>query len=213
MDENIVKLNLREHILTRPGMYIGRDWDAGAVHSLLVEICRLAIAPEFSNECSNLKVIIQHDTSISIVDDGRGLPVEAIRIDQSVELPKIEHIFLWLMKSNPLPAYYKDFGFLNYLSVVLNNVSSLLEVETKFDGNWYRLTCARGKIIDHLHKIDMPVSRNKGTRLTFTPDPVIFADFRFNYEEILTGLSELKGEYPTVSLLAEDKRSGTKKSF
>ncbi|MBI1276965.1 MAG: hypothetical protein GC179_02430 [Anaerolineaceae bacterium] len=207
MDENIRKLDLHEHILTRPGMYIGRNWDAEAIGVLITELCDLAIRPDHANECSNLKVVIVNDNIISIIDDGRGLPVEITRIDQSVELPKIEHIFLWLMPTRTTLSYHEKFGFLSYLSVVLNNVSSQLEIETRFDGIWYRLMCSRGKITEKLHKIDGVISRDKGTQITFTPDPLIFTDFKFDFERLLTGMTELKHEYPKINLSIEDNRT------
>ena len=67
MDGNIRKLNLREHIISRPGMYIGRDWDAEAINVLIDEISRTAMQPDHANECSSLQVVIHHDTSIPIL--------------------------------------------------------------------------------------------------------------------------------------------------
>src|SRR5689334_21461352 len=98
---------MRASVLRVPEMYIGHQWDSEGLYFLLVAIMELAIRPEAANECAYLKVVIEGETVLSIIDDGRGLPIEMVRIDQSVQRPKIEHVFSWRMTTNPLPAYYK----------------------------------------------------------------------------------------------------------
>lgn len=201
---------MREAVLRTPEMYIGHQWDANGLYFLLFEIMRLAIQPESANLCSNLKVVIEGNTVLSIIDDGRGLPIEPIRIDESVQLPKIEHVFSWMVTTNPLPTYYKNFGFLDYLGFVLNAVSGHLQVETHFEGHRYELTCMRGEIVNKLRRTsDSPV-QNKGTRLTFTPDPALFPDFKFEFESLHARLQELKREFSSVNIILEDKRSNQK---
>jgi len=169
---------------------------------------RLAIQPVSANQCSNLAVVIEDETILSITDDGRGLPIEQIKIGESIERPKIEFVFSGIFSTNPLPSYYQEFGFLNYLGFVLNAVSERLQVETHFEGNIYELTCSKGEIVDHLHKVENTLTLPKGTRLIFTPDPDLFPYFRFELEKLLIGLVSLKQEYQTVDLVLEDKKSG-----
>src|SRR6202008_1423464 len=123
---------------------------------------RLAIEPEAANQCANLKVVIEGDTELSIIDDGRGLPVELIRIDESVQRPKIEHVFSWMFTTNPLPSYYEKFGFLNYLGFVFNAMSRRLVIETYFEGQGYRLVCGQGEIVRKLQKLADSDALNKG---------------------------------------------------
>ncbi len=190
-------------------MYIGHQWNADGLYFLLVEVMRLAIRPELANLCSKLQVVIEGDTVLSILDDGRGLPIESIQIDQSVERPKIEHVFSWMFTTNPPLAYCKDFGYFNYLGFVLNAVSEQLEVEPYFERQRYTLTCGRGEIVDPLRRIsDTP--NGKGTRLTFTPDPDIFPELKFEFEDLYTKLSELKRVSLRVQIVLEDKRSTRK---
>jgi DNA gyrase subunit B len=203
---------MRESVLRVPEMYIGRRWDTSGLYFLLSAIIELAIRPESANLCSELKVIIENDTVLSIVDNGRGLPIEPIRIDESVILPKIEHVFSWILSTNPLPAYYKDFGFLNYLAFVLNVVSKRLQVETYFEGRRYELTCMRGEIVDKLREVPVGDAQNKGTRLTLNPDPVLFPDFKFKFEKLYELLRELKNEFPSINITLQDKRSNSSTS-
>jgi DNA gyrase/topoisomerase IV subunit B len=167
---------------------------------------RLAVQPESANLCSELKVTIEGETVLSIADNGRGLPIESIRIEQSESLPRIEHVFSWIVTRHPTPAYYEGFGFLDYLAVVLNAVSERLHVETSFEGRRYELTCMRGEIVDKLREVVDNAGQNKGTRLTFTPDSVLFPDFKFDFETLDEGLHQLKNEFPFVNMILKDQR-------
>ena len=196
-------------ILSRPEMFIGRRWDSDGLYHLIFLIMQSSLDPAHANQCSALDVVIEKDTVVSIQDNGRGLPVETVRIDQSVRLPKIEHVFSWMFTSNPLPSYYEKFGFLNYLGFVFNAMSRRLQIETCFEGQGYELTCAQGEIIKKLHKVaDSRIQ--KGTRFTFTPDQAIFPVFQFDFESLHAKLRALKDEFPAASLTLEDRRSGEK---
>ncbi len=170
----------RELVLRSPQMFIGREWNADGLYFLVHSVMRLAIQPMSANLCSNLEVVIEDET--------------------------VEYVFSGIFSTNPLPPYYQDFGFLNYLGFVLSAVSEHLRVETNFEGNRYELTCAKGKIVKHLQKVMTSTAPNKGTQLTFTPDSEVFPNFKFDFEELLTGLRDLKHEYPGVKLILEDKK-------
>jgi DNA gyrase subunit B len=210
MQQDIPLITMRESVLRAPGMYIGHQWDTEGLYFLLFEVMRLAIQPESANLSSNLKVIIESETVLSIIDDGRGLPIEPIRIAESVERPKIEHVLSMVVTSHPSRSYFEEFGFLDYPGCVLNAVSEHLQVETNFEGHRYELTCARGEIVIKLRKVADPVIPNKGTRLTVTPDPVVFPAFKFEFETLNTRLHELKHEFPSINMTLEDKRSNQK---
>lgn len=199
----------REQILRIPEMFIGRQWNANGLYFLLFKIMKLAIEPEKANQCSLLGAIIESETKLSIIDNGRGLPVESVRIVKSVVRPKIEHVFSFMVTMHPTPAYYEDFGFLDYRAILLSAVSERLHIETYFEGQGYELMCVQGEIVDHLKPVADDVIQ-KGTRLTFTPDPIVFPDFKFDFESVHRGLNELKREYPAVSMTLEDKMSGQK---
>ena len=197
-------------ILSRPDMFTGRYWDRDGLYFLIFLIMESALEPEQANQCSALEVVIEGETRLSISDNGRGLPVEIVRIDQSVRRPKIEHVFSWMFTSNPRPSYYEAFGFLGYLGFVFNAMSRRLLIETCFEGQGYRLICGQGEIVRKLHKIADSNPQNKGTRFTFTPDQAIFPCFRFDFETVRKGLDELKRKFPSASITLEDKVSAQK---
>jgi DNA gyrase subunit B len=199
-------------ILSRPEMFIGRRWDSDGLYYLIFLIMESALEPEKANQCSSLEVVIESETWLSISDNGRGLPVESARIDQSVRLPKIEHVFSWMFTTNPLPTYYEKFGFLNYLGFIFNAMSRRLLIETCFEGQAYRLTCGQGEIVQRLKQAADPHIQ-KGTRFTFTPDQAIFPCFKFDFASLETRLRELKSAFPAVSITLEDKTSNQKKEI
>lgn len=194
-------------ILKNGGMFIGRRWDADGLYFFLSLIMESAVMPERANQCSALNVVIERETVLSISDDGRGLPVEVTHLGQSLPRPKIEYVFSWTWTTNPLPAYYQEFGFFNWQGYVLNAISRQLHIETCFDGQAYELTCGQGEIIQRLR----PVGEggiSKGTRLTFTPDPAIFPGFKFDFQILEIKLRELKSNFPAVRFTLEDRVSG-----
>jgi DNA gyrase subunit B len=197
------------YILSRPEQFIGRRWDAEGLYHLLYLIMESALDPQKANQSTALTVVIEGENVLSISDNGRGLPVEIARVDQSVRLPKIEHVFSWMFTSNPLPSYYEKFGFLNYQGFLFNAMSRRLHIETCFEGQGYALTCGQGEISKRLRKVaDAHVQ--KGTHFTFTPDPAIFPCFGFDFEKLRTKLQDLKRAFPDASITLEDKRSDQK---
>jgi DNA gyrase subunit B len=204
-DPSVIKLSLREFVLTRPKMFIGRAWDDIAIYKLIRWLSYYAVNREAANASAILKVVIEHENEVSIIDDGRGLPVERTQVGQSIIRPKIEHVLSTLFTTNPLPAYYEEWGFLNYLGYVVNAISERLEIETQYDGIWYGIICGRGNILEHLHPIDQVAARTKGTRLTFTPDPLVFPDFSFDFDRVVAEMNELKREFPIIEFVIEDK--------
>src|SRR4030095_58193 len=109
------KLGMRAFILRRPEMFIERQWHSHGLYFLLWDIMKSAIKPEQANQCSALNIVIENKTVLSIMDNGRGLPVEPVQLGY-VEHPKIEWVFTNIVTRHPLPAYYKEFGFLDYMA-------------------------------------------------------------------------------------------------
>jgi DNA gyrase subunit B len=136
LDSPVIKLSPREFVLTRSSMFIGRTWDDVAIYKLIRWLSFYAVNLEAANASTRLRIVIEHENEVSIIDDGRGLPVESIQVEQSIVRPKIEHVLSGLFTTNPLPAYYKKWGYLNYLGYVVNAISERLEIETQ-SIRWY----------------------------------------------------------------------------
>jgi DNA gyrase/topoisomerase IV subunit B len=75
----------------------------------------------------------------------------------------------------------------------------------QYGGIWYGIVCGKGKILEHLHQIDQVAARTKGTRLTFTPDPIVFPVFKFNFDRLVAELNELKRDFPIIDFIVEDR--------
>lgn len=211
MEWNIEAKPLRENILRAPGLYIGRKLDTEGLHFLVLEIVKLAVQPDSSNECSAIDVVLEETGEITIADNGKGLPVERVRLWNGPQKPKIEHVLTWIWERHPNRQYYEQFGFLNYLGAVLNAVSLELQIKTNRNGHLYLLNCSQGRIVKYLREIEN--SGKQGTELTFLPDPEVFINSTFYNDMIVEGLQKIVTEHPHVLFSFYDKRSGKKLKF
>jgi DNA gyrase subunit B len=107
-----------------------------------------------------------------------------------------------ILRNHPDHDYYEEYGFLNYLAVVLNAVSAELVVETHVDGSVYRLKCARGAVVEPLRLVGP--SGESGTRILFRADPEVFANHRLDVETVKHGLQQLAKDYPQVRFVLRE---------
>lgn len=202
---------LREFIVAKPAMFLAERWDNKALHRLVIEIITLAIKPEAMNNASKIDIILIQENVISIEDDGRGLPITPIRIGKSVERPALEHVLTWFLTTNPDNFYHMQFGFLNHLGGVLNALSARLIIETVFEGKTYFISGSRGEIIEPVHEINS--NRERGTQITFDPDPDVFPDSKFYLEIFMENLRQIALLYPNIKFAFEDKKTHFKADF
>jgi DNA gyrase/topoisomerase IV subunit B len=181
-------------------MFIGHDvWNADAFYFLISHIIQLAVQPESANECTILTVSVEETGELSITDNGRGLPIAPIGFGRRPEQPRIECMLISLWRNHFDRQYYEEFGFLDYLGNVLSAVTAHLQVETNINGERYTLTCSPGKITSPLQKLGL--STERGTRLTFTPDPDLFPDWSFDKVRLSEMLQPLAVQYPQTQFL------------
>jgi DNA gyrase/topoisomerase IV subunit B len=200
---------LRDSIRGRPRLYIGHEWDAIGIHYLLLEVMRLAVDPAAMNESTALQVTLARDGVIWIEDNGRGIPIQDVTVWQDSDLagPSLELVLTLIFERHPDRQYYEQFGFLNYLGVVLNAVAAHLEVTTHREDKCYRVVCSRGEIIKHLYQVT-PFAEH-GTRITFLPDPNLFAKITLDSQRLIEGLRQLTADYPHVRCVFRDEEKGT----
>jgi DNA gyrase subunit B len=214
--EQITVLEGLEAVRKRPGMYIGGT-SVSALHHLVYEVVDNSIDEAMAGYAHTVSVTIHADGSCSVVDDGRGIPVDPIRDDNPVlnGKPAVEIVLTILHSGGKFGeenSAYKVSGGLHGVGVsCVNALSKYLEAEIYRSGRVYLIEFERGRVIKPLSEIG-PVpegsSRRTGTRVTFAADPQIFPITDFDYQILATRLRELAYLNPGVVIRLADERPG-----
>jgi len=191
-----------EAIRRRPAMYIGSTGNQG-LHHLVFEVVDNSI-DEVPYGCKNIKVLIHQDNSITVTDDGRGIPVEE---HPQQKRPAVEVVLTTLHSGGKFDQkIYKVAGGLHGVGIsVVNALSEWLEVEISRDGKIYRQRFERGIKVTDL-KVTGKAMKT-GTKITFRPDPIIFQEINFENEIIVRRLRELAFLNRGVRITFKDLRS------
>ncbi|MEO0213155.1 MAG: DNA topoisomerase (ATP-hydrolyzing) subunit B [candidate division WOR-3 bacterium] len=210
--ESIKRLKGLEGVRKRPAMYIG-DVGKKGFHHLAFEIIDNAIDEVLAGFASYVKVIIHKDNSISIEDNGRGIPVD---IHPETKTPAVEVIFMELHAGGKFERnVYKISGGLHGVGAsVVNALSEFTEVFVKRNGNIYKIKFSRGKKVEDLKIVGK--SEGTGTIVRFKPDPEIFIDYpklEFDYEYIANRLREIAFLVPEVKIELIDERTNQREVF
>lgn len=208
-ESSIKVLEGLEAVRKRPGMYIG-DTTTRGLHHLVYEIFDNAIDEHMAGRCDNVQVKLNTDGSVSIIDDGSGIPVGPYSHSnpQLNGRPTVEIVMTVLHAGGKFDHdSYKVSGGLHGVGAsVVNALSEWLEVEVARGGKLYAMSFERGSVTEELHVIG---DRKKtGTRVTFRPDPELFPDTDFRYETLAGRLKELAYLNPGLTIVIEDQRTG-----
>ncbi|GKS55688.1 DNA gyrase subunit B [Enterococcus sp. DIV0765f] len=192
-----------EAVRKRPGMYIGSTSSEG-LHHLVWEIVDNSIDEVLAGFATKIQVIIEEDNSITVVDDGRGIPVD---IQAKTGRPAVETVFTVLHAGGKFGGGgYKVSGGLHGVgSSVVNALSTLLDVKVYKDGKIYYQEYRRGAVVDDLKVIgDTDLS---GTTVHFIPDPEIFTETTtFDFNKLATRIRELAFLNRGMKISIEDRR-------
>ncbi|MGF1932398.1 DNA topoisomerase (ATP-hydrolyzing) subunit B [Enterococcus casseliflavus] len=192
-----------EAVRKRPGMYIGSTSSEG-LHHLVWEIVDNSIDEALAGFASCIQVIIEPDNSITVVDDGRGIPVD---IQAKTGRPAVETVFTILHAGGKFGGGgYKVSGGLHGVgSSVVNALSTTLDVKVYKEGKVYYQEYHRGAVVDDLKVIDE--TDRHGTTVHFVPDPEIFTETTvFNFDKLATRVRELAFLNRGLKISIEDKR-------
>ena len=196
-----------EAVRKRPGMYIGSTSAAG-LHHLVYEIVDNSIDEALAGYCTEIKVDVNEDNSVTVTDNGRGIPV-GIHPQQGI--PTVEVVLTILHAGGKFGGGgYKVSGGLHGVgSSVVNALSEHLEVEVSDGEHVYYQRYERGKPTCKLKVIGD--TEKTGTKITFKPDPEIFEVLEFDYDTLLKRLREQAFLNKGVKIVFTDKRDPEKK--
>ena len=200
--EQIQILEGLEAVRKRPGMYIGSTSSRG-LHHLVYEIVDNAVDEALAGFCSEIQVYINEDNSITVVDNGRGIPVD---IQKKAGRPAVEVVFTVLHAGGKFGGGgYKVSGGLHGVgSSVVNALSDWLEVEVSRDGKVYRQRYERGKVMYDLKVVGE--AEGTGTKVTFKPDATIFDDVIYDYDTLRVRLRETAFLTKNLKISLQDLR-------
>ena len=197
-----------EAVRKRPGMYIGSTSSRG-LHHLVYEIVDNAVDEALAGYCDTIDVQINSDNSITVVDDGRGIPVD---IQKKAGLPAVEVVFTILHAGGKFGGGgYKVSGGLHGVGAsVVNALSEWLEVEVYHGGKVYRQRYERGKTMYPLKIVGDCPSDKHGTKVTFLPDKTIFEETVYDYDTLKIRLRETAFLTKNLKIILRDDREDKK---
>ena len=206
--EQIQVLEGLEAVRKRPGLSIGSTGPRG-LHPLVYEIGDNSIDEALAGFCSTINVTIHKDNSITVEDDGRGMPVDN---HPKLGIPAVEVIHTVLHAGGKFGGGgYKVSGGLHGVGAsVVNALSTKMEVEIKRNGKIYKQTYAKGKTTSPLTEIGN--ARKTGSKTTFWPDPEIFDETEYDFEVLERRLREMAFLNKGIKITLKDERAGKEKN-
>jgi DNA gyrase subunit B len=198
----------REAVRKRPAMYIGSTGDMG-LHHLVYEVVDNSIDEALAGHCDTIEVVIHLDNSITVIDNGRGIPVDEIKKERK---SAAEVVLTKLHAGGKFDANaYKVSGGLHGVGVsVVNFLSEFLKVEIWRDGRTYEQEYARGIAKERLAPTGK--TRKRGTKITFKPDAQIFDHVEFSFDKLSERLREKAFLNKGIRITIKDEREEEEKS-
>jgi len=193
-----------EAVRKRPGMYIGSTSSRG-LHHLVYEIVDNSVDEALAGFCSEINVTVHPDNSVTVLDNGRGIPVD---IQKKAGISALEVVFTILHAGGKFGGGgYKVSGGLHGVGAsVVNALSSRLEVNVYRDGKIYQEVFAKGKVIGPVTVVGDCDPEKHGTEVTFLPDPEIFEETVYDYDTLKIRLRETAFLTKNLKITLNDER-------
>ena len=213
--EDLQRLSDLQHVRERPSMYIG-DTTIRGLHHLVYEVVDNSIDEAMANFATRINVTINNDGSVTVQDDGRGIPVdihEQLTEQEDREITTLEGVMTFLKFGGKFEkGAYQTSGGLHGVGVtVVNFLSEWCEVEVYRDGMVHQQEYERGVPVGPVNKVGK--SDGRGTKTTFKPDAQIFQTTKFEFSILLKRLQELAFLNSGVRIIFKDERNGEGEEF
>jgi DNA gyrase subunit B len=198
-----------EAVRKRPAMYIGSTGPDG-LHHLVFEVVDNSIDEALAGCCDRIAVVLHTDGSVTVEDNGRGIPVDMHETEQK---PALEVVMTTLHSGGKFDSKsYRVSGGLHGVGIsVVNALSEYLEVKVKRDGKVYYQRYTRGKVECDLKEIG--TTEKTGTTIKFRPDPEVFGTAELSFETLSQRLRELSFLTPGIRISIEDQNTGKRHDF
>ncbi|MDH4466752.1 MAG: DNA topoisomerase (ATP-hydrolyzing) subunit B [Bacteriovoracaceae bacterium] len=202
-----------EAVRKRPGMYIG-DTTVRGLHHCVYEIVDNSVDEALAGYCTKIEVVIHNDNSVTVIDDGRGIPVD-MHLGENASAAEVVYTKLHAGgKFNEDDGAYKVSGGLHGVgAAVVNALSKWVKLEIKKHGKIHFVQFNRGVVVAPLHVIGDCDPEKSGTKVTFKPDNEIFEVQEFNYETLSNRFREMAFLNSGLCISISDERSGLSEEF
>src|SRR5205085_5916720 len=209
--ESVRVLKDAAHIRQRPGMYIG-DTGPKGLHHLVYELVYNSVDEALAGFCTHIAVTIHVDGSLSVTDDGRGIPVD---IHPDVGLPTLQVVLTTVGAGAKFDnkAYRVSAGLHGIGAKAVTALSEWTEARIRRNGRVYTQEYERGNPITGIKDLGVTPGGQTGTAITFQPDPEIFKDVKFDYDTLENRLRELAFLNKGLAITLLDEHSGKKETF
>jgi DNA gyrase subunit B len=209
-EQSIQVLEGREAVRKRPAMYISNT-DVLGLHHLVYEVVDNSIDEALAGRCEKIDVTIHFDNSVTVQDDGCGIPVGEHHQQKGKSTLEVVHTILHAGGKFEHEAYQYSSGLHGVGVSVVNFLSAFLEVEVMRDGLTWRMRFERGIAVGPLEKVGP--ARKTGTKTRFLPDPEIFSTVEYNFDTLANRLRELAFLTPGITINITDERNDKSSSF
>jgi DNA gyrase subunit B len=204
--DNIKVLEGLEAVRLRPAMYIGSTGEMG-LHHLVYEVVDNSVDEALAGFAKKIDIIVHVDNSITVVDDGRGIPVDMKTLDNGEKMPAVQVVLTKLHAGGKFDSStYKVSGGLHGVGVsCVNALSEAFDVEIWRDGHTYEQDYSKGNPISTLRTVG--TSKRRGTKVHFLPDKGIFTVTEYNYDTLAQRLRELAFLNKGLEITLTDERT------
>src|SRR6202789_131768 len=209
--DNIKILEGLQAVRLRPAMYIGSTGEMG-LHHLVYEVVDNSVDEALAGYATGIEVIIHFDNSVTVVDDGRGIPVDMKTLPNGEQMPAVQVVLTKLHAGGKFDSStYKVSGGLHGVGVsCVNALSQEFDVEIWRDGNTWEMDFSAGIPTSELRQAG--ISKRRGTRVHFLPDKSIFTSAEFNYDTLAQRLREMAFLNKGLEITLTDERTADAKT-